>query len=389
MLPWAAVLGFLLAVVAWLGQDHRLESRVFDAGSVFNTSGEGLSLARRYLQEEPAAVRVLTRPLTREHVQADAVVFRVRPTTLPFRPASAETTDDDDGEARDKKDKKDKKAPRRVLAPIFGPAEEEWVRGGGRLVLALDHDYGRIEVESKQDRRPTVKVFPLWPRVQRLVAQNRILENPGAPEAHALFVRGESPVVTRARLGRGDLILLACPEVLDNAHLGEADHLPLLLALAGSGRPVHFDEYVHGLRSETGLVDLLAGWGLGPLLASLGILCLAAFWRIRMRLGPPDEGYLDVRSDAVDLLDSLAQLYNRTLRREEAVRLYHERLRLTASLKTGLRGRPLEGRMKQLLGAWSLPRATGKADLTASAFEQAVRSINDGFRRLEEHAHPR
>ena len=384
MLPWAAVLGFLVAVLAWLGQDHRLETRVFDAGSVFNTSGEGLSLARRYLQEERAPVRVLTRPLTRDHVQTDAVVFRVRPTTLPFRPARAETADDD-GEARDKKDKK----ARQELAPILGLAEEEWVRGGGRLVLALDHHYGRIEVVSKGDRRPTVKVFPLWPRVQRLVALNRILENPGSPEAHALFVRGESPVVTRARLGRGDLILLACPEVLDNAHLGEADHLPLLLALAGRGRPVHFDEYVHGLRSETGLLDLLAGWGLGPLLASLGILCLAAFWRIRMRLGPPDEGYRDVRSDAVDLLDSLAQLYNRTLRREEAVRLYHERLRLTASLKTGLRGRPLEGRMKQLLSAWSLPRATGKADLTAAVFEQAVRSINDGFRRLEEHAHPR
>ncbi len=263
------------------------------------------------------------------------------------------------------------------------------MRGGGRLVLALARDYGRIDVEPKEDQRPTAKVFPLWPRVQRIVGARRALSNPGAPEARALFVRGESPVVTRERLGRGDLIVLSCPEVLDNAHLGEGDHLKLLLALAGRGRPVHFDEYVHGLRSETGLGDLLTGMGLGPLLASLGVLGLAAFWRQRMRLGPADEGYRDVRSDAVDLLDSLAELYDRTLRREEAVRLYHERLRLAAALKTGLRDRALEQRVKQLLGGWIAPRASGKADLTPAAFEQALRSINDGFRRLEEHAHPR
>jgi hypothetical protein len=381
-LPGAAALGFLVGALLWLGQDHRLETRVFEAGSVFNTSGEGLSLAQRYLRAEPAVVRVLTRPLHRDHVEKNAVVFRVRPTTLPFRRVNAEGTDEDDTETKGKK-----RAP--ALAPILTPAEEEWVRGGGRLVLALDHDYGRIDVESKEDPRPAVKVFPLWPRVERLVVAKNILAHPGSPEAHALFVRGLSPVVTRARLGRGDLIVLSCPEVLDNAHLALADHLALLVALAGNGRPVHFDEYVHGQRTETGLVDMLAGFGLGPLLASLGVLALAAFWRARTRLGPADEDYRDARSDAVDLLDSLAQLYDRTLRREEAARLYLESLRHTASLKTGLRERSLEGRMKQLLGAWTLPPATGKADLTAAAFEQAVRSINDGFRRLEEHAHPR
>ena len=380
-LSWGAALAFILAALLWLGQDHRLETRVFDAGSVFNTSGEGLSLARRYLQEE-RRVRILTRPLHRDHVEKDAVVFRVRPTTLPFRPAGAESTDDDDGEAEGKE-----RPP--ALAPILNRAEEAWVWGGGRLVLAVDRDYGRIEVVSKKGLPSAVKVFPLWPRVQRMMAHERILAHPGFPEAHALFVRGQSPLVTRARLGRGEVILLACPEVLDNAHLARADHLPLLLALAGIGRPVHFDEYVHGQRTQTGLVDLLAGWGLGPLLASLGILGLVAFWRLRTRLGPADEAYRDTRSDSVDLLESLAHLYHRTLRREEAMRLYLESLRRSASLKTGLRGPLLEQRMKQILGAWTLPSAMGRADLSTAVFDQAVRSINDGFRRLEEHAHPR
>lgn len=392
-LPGAAAVGFFLAALGWLGQDHRLETRVFDAGSVFNTSGEGLSLAQRYLQEEPARVSVLTRPLTRVHVELNAVVFRVKPTSLPFRPVNSDAPGEDEEEPSGRKsqgrpEEKDNKAPP-ALAPVLAPAEEEWVRGGGRLVLALERDYGRIEVRPQGIQRPAVKVFPVWPAVQRLNVDSRILAHAGLPESYAVFVYDESPVIARARLGRGDVIVLACPEVLDNAHLAQADHLPLLLALAGSGRPVHFDEYVHGVRSDAGLVDLLAGWGLGPLLASLGVLCLAAFWRTRMRLGSPDEAYRDVRSDAVDLLDSLAQLYNRTLRREEAVRLYHESLRHTASVKTGLRGRALEGRMKQLLGGWSLPRAPGKSDLTAAVFDHAVRSINDGFRRLEEHAHPR
>jgi hypothetical protein len=379
-LPWGAALAFLLAAFLWLGQDHRLETQVFDAGSVFNTSGDGLSLAWRYLQEE-RRVRVLTRPLHRDHVEQQAVVFRVRPTTLPFRTAREESAGEGDGEAQGQE-----RPP--ALTPTLGVAEEAWVRGGGRLVLALDRDYGRITIASKE-RRPAIKVFPVWPRVQRLTTEERILAHPGSPEAHAIFVRGDRLVVTRAQLGRGELILLACPEVLDNAHLAMADHLALLLALAGSGRPVHFDEYVHGQRTQTGLVDLLAGWSLGPFLASLGLLSLVSFWRLRMRLGPADDAYRDTRSDAVDLLESLARLYHRTLRRDEAVRLYLESLRHTASLKSGLRGQPLERRMKELLGAWTLPSATGRADLNPAVFDQAVRTINDGFRRLEEHAHPR
>jgi hypothetical protein len=381
VLPWSAASVFLFAAFLWLGRDHRLEARVFDAGSVFNTSGDGLSLARRYLQDE-RRVRVLTRPLHRDHVEQHAVVFRVRPTTLPFRMAREESAHEDGGDVQGQE-----RPP--ALAPTLGVAEEAWVRGGGRLVLALDRDYGRIKIASKEERRPAMKVFPVWPRVQRLTTEKRILTHPGSPEAHAIFVRGDRLVVTRTHMGRGELILLACPEVLDNAHLAMGDHLAFLLALAGSGRPVHFDEYVHGQRTQTGLLDLLAGWGLGPFLASLSLLVLVAFWRLRMRLGPADDAYQDTRSDAVDLLESLARLYHRTLRRDEAVRLYLESFRHTASLRSGLRGQPLERRMKELLGTWTLPSASGRADLNAAVFDQAVRTINDGFRRLEEHAHPR
>ena len=51
-----------------------------------------------------------------------------------------------------------------------------------------------------------------------------------------LWIVGDEALVARQRLGRGEAVVLACPEVFRNSELARADHLDLLEALAGSGR---------------------------------------------------------------------------------------------------------------------------------------------------------
>ena len=223
----------------------------------------------------------------------------------------------------------------------------------------------------------------MWPGVSRVVPPTvRGLDVPALPAAHAVFLAGDSTLILRQPLGNGDLVLLACPEVLDNHNLGRSGHLALLEALAGvtERRPVLFDERSQGMADSGGVVATLSDWGLGPLLL-LGLLTVGAvFWRASARLGPPDREERDTRSDAVELLDSLADLYDRALRRGDAVRLYYESFLRTLAVETGLRGRALDERASTLLDGFA-PPVPGE-DLARERFDQALRTINQAFRRI-------
>jgi hypothetical protein len=209
----------------------------------------------------------------------------------------------------------------------------------------------------------------------------RSLSLPPLPGGHAVFLAGETPLVVRQALGAGDVIFLATPEIFQNLHLGQAHHLALLEALAGvpERRPVLFDERSHGLDDSGGILDTLAGWGLGPLLL-LGLIATgAAFWRSSRRLGPPEREERDTRSDAVELLDSLADLYDRALQRGDAVFLFYESFVHTVAVETGLRGKALEERSKALLDGYVPVKGE---ELSRERFDQALHKINQAFRRV-------
>jgi hypothetical protein len=354
--------------LTWLqAQRPRTALREAEPGSALDTSPGGMSLAYRYLKRRAAGADWLRRPLDEATVEQDAVVFRVRPRAVFVL--------DEEGEAR--------KAPS-PRAGLLSRAEERWLRGGGRMVLALDRTVGLLEVTTPP-ASAAVKVFPAWPGVERLQpAALRGLGGPALAEAHAVFVAGEAPVVARLPQGKGEVVLIAGPDMLENGRLGQADHLALLAALAGE-RPVYFDERMHGLGSEVGLEELLAGWGFGPAMVLLGLLAISAFWRARARLGPPDADPPDLRSDAVDLVDSLGKLYGRALTSEAALELYRSSLARVVSTRTGLKGAALEARVAALVGP--APPA-GRRRLPPAEFRHRLQTLNEAFRRLT-HAHPR
>ncbi|HSB60805.1 MAG TPA: hypothetical protein VLI67_03745 [Vicinamibacteria bacterium] len=351
LLVWAGGAAFLAGALAVVAGGDRPAG--FPRGSVFNESGEGMSLARRYLR-----AGVLARPMGPARLPGNAVVFRVRPRGRAER--------------------------------LLTPAEERWVRGGGRLLLAIEDDYGPLKAAPSPRPAPVRKVFPIWPGVRRLVVPDpiRVLAGTPADEAHAVFASGSGSVLSRLPLERGEVVLFAVPEVLENAHLGEADHLRLLVAMAGEGRPVLFDEWAHGHGRDEGLLDLMLEQGFGPFLMTAAVAFALWLWRGRARLGPEDREPAEARSEAVDLVDSLAQLYDRALTRREAARLYREGFQRAVGIRTGLKGAALAARAGELLGR-GLPPIADAGEIPPSAFLGVIRAVNDGYRRLHEHAHSR
>jgi len=386
-LLWLSALAFTAGALTLVDEGPDRAEGAFDAGSVFTETPEGLSLAHRYLQERESVherdgdTLVLSRRLSASALPADGVLFRMRPRLLP-PPSSNEDAEDDAAED-----------PGRQPAPashFLASREEAWVRDGGRLVLGLDADYGPLFVGEGEGGDSVRKVFPLWPGVASLEPGevNRQISGGAMEPTHAVFVQGASPLLSRLVIGKGEVLLLAVPELLENGHLAEADHLALLEALAGVGRPVAFDEWTHGLGQDEGLVELLLDWNLGPALLVAALAFALALWRGRSRLGPEEDDAAEERSEAVDLVDSLSQLYDRALTRREAAVLHRDGFRRAVGLRTGLRGAALERRALELLGAVEALPAEG-AEMPATAFLRALSAVNDGYRRLHEHAHTR
>ncbi|MES1245500.1 MAG: hypothetical protein ABUT39_28100 [Acidobacteriota bacterium] len=385
---------YVAGVAVWVRYDRRSVREVFEPGSIFNAKDEGLSLAFAYLRERSQApVSALRRRVSSGQVPSGAVVFRVQASVGPLLPVVEEKEEKDQKE-KDEKGGKDRKDDRKdksegekeeTRTPLLTPDEEAWMREGGRLVVAFSRFYGPASTRNLVGRQPLRKVFPIWPGVSHVVPPVvRGLDVPALPAAHAVFLAGDSTLILRQPLGQGELILLACPEVLSNKHLGQSGHLALLEALAGvpERRPVLFDERAHGLADSGGVVATLSEWGLGPLLL-LGLLATgASFWRASARLGPADREERDTRSDAVELLDSLADLYDRALHRGDAVRLYYESFLHTLAVESGLRGRALDERAAKMLDGFTAPVAG--EDLARERFDQALRTINQAFRRVSD-----
>jgi hypothetical protein len=443
-LPAAAAAIYLAAVLLWVGGDRRSARAVFPAGSVWNTGDKGLSLAYAYLAAVGGGgkVAVMTRSLDATPLPVRAVLFRVEPSSGGEDDVRGDDggdgnggndaddgNDRDNGKARHRDAKKgdtgpqDKAAPRDVARaasgePLVSVAEAAWVRGGGRLVLAIAAGGGALEVTPLARPQPAQKVFPIWPGVERLLPDpERALGGLQLVQMHVLWVAGEAAIVARVSLGEGDLIVLSCPEVLHNELLARGDHLALLAALAGrqparSGmedpRPVYFDERTHGAMEKAGVAEILNSWGLGPLLVLLCLAAAAAWWRAAVRVGPAERDDLDVRSDAVELLDSLADLYHRALGRGDALRLYRDSLTRTVAADTGLKGAALAARVAGLAPglppevaeavpaaapaapgapAAPAPPSGGEAragDLSPAAFRNGLQILNEAFRRLDD-----
>jgi hypothetical protein len=358
-----AIAAFSIAALIWVGSS-RVAGHAFGEGSALNTSPAGTSLAYAYLGHR-GPVRMLTTPLRHGAVPNDAVVFRID--------SYAVDDDDYDDERGDKKTK---------AVPFFlRPIDEEFVRGGGRLILASHYFGGSIEMRDDAGK-VAARVFPLWPGIDTLSLPETVgLAPRSLPRAmHTIFAANGEVLIARQLIGAGDVIVISVPEMFENKSLAADHHLALLTALADNHRPIYFDEFAHGVASDDGALALMTEWRLGPLLVLGGIAALFTFWRNARRIGPPDAEERDTRSDAIDLVASLGALYGRSMTNGDSIALYRAALERTVAAQTGLRGDALHRRVAELTHGFAPPIGE---KIAAHAFDRQLQTINDAFRTLE------
>jgi len=383
--PLIAVgVAYVTATLLWIGNDRRIAQKTFDTFSSANTSQEGLSLALKYLQRSGRNARMLTIPPDGT-LPAGSVVFRALEAQEGFSVEELLRRQEQEDEEKPA-DKKMKKELHRHVEPLLSDDEEAFVRNGGRFVIAIAGRYDvTLTTRDVKPAKPAIKVFPAWSGIDELTLPvSRTLQAPDVlRRAHALYVIDEQPAIARIPIGGGDLILIAGPELFDNEHI--ARHLDLLTALTGDRRTVYFDETVHGLLTETGTLDLLRRWRLGPALFLLLIIAVVTIWRGARRVGTAEDDFHDTRSDAVDLVSSLGALYDETMSRAEGIALYHQALTQSVAAQTGLRGEQLHKRIAALTGDMRPPNKGDRVEI--EQFNQMLSALNDAFRRLEHAEH--
>ncbi len=344
-----AIAAFVAIGVVWIISDRRASERVYDEFSSANTSDTGLSQAYAYLARRGKTAQ-LTRPLGREPIETNAAVFRITH-ELPLFFDPEDLNENQFGPPRPKE------------KPLLNDNEDAFVRRGGRVIIAA---HMGVLPSASPDAKTAVKVFPIWPGVDKL----EVPEITSAfvtlrPRMHAVFIAGARVIVAREHIGEGDLYVISWPEALQNENIAKAHHLPLLVALAGK-RPVYFDEVLHGIVSGDGALEIMKEWNLGALLVMLCVIALLVFWRAGRRVGPPEEDHRETRSDAIDLVRSLAALYRDVTKRHEALKLYHDALTRTVAHTSGLRGDALRKRVDDLTGG-----------------RRTMEAINEGFAKLQ------
>ena len=122
---------------------------------------------------------------------------------------------------------------------------------------------------------------------------------------------GDGDLVDVARLGSGQLVLLADVSPLQNQLLAEADNAAFGLALAGDdGGTVRFAEGVHGFGETTGVAAIPTRWKVA--LGGLVLAALVGMWAKGRRLGPAEETERPLPPPRAAYVDALATTLART-----------------------------------------------------------------------------
>jgi hypothetical protein len=387
----AVFVAYIAATLIWIGNDRRIARNTFDIFSAANTSDQGFSLAMKYLARSgQRKVNLLTTPPDGT-LPANAVVFRaIKGQSFSLKDLFGDEDDDKDKEKenaakRQPAPKKKKKPRTKHVEPLLSDDEEAFVRNGGRFVIATAGHYDvNLATRNVVPAKKAVKVFPIWPGIDQILLPKcrTLLASEVMRRAHVLYAIDDDAAIARIFIGRGELILIAVPELFDNEHI--AQHLDLLTALAGDRRIVYFDETVHGLLNDTGTLDLLRRWRLGPALVLLLLIAFVTIWRGARRVGAPEDDYRDTRSDAVDLVSSLGALYDESTSYAEGIALYHQALTQTVAAQTGLRGEPLHKRVSTLTHDLRPPNKSDRIEI--EEFKGMLSTLNEAFRKTDPHA---
>jgi len=154
-----------------------------------------------------------------------------------------------------------------------------------------------------------------------------------APGASPVLGEADRPAAVAVPQGRGEVLLLAGAELLDNRHIGEGAALSLWVRLSARG-PLAFDERHLRRWGAASRAGAPPGTALGLQVGLVVLLLAAALWpRLGAVRPPPREA---AGRTTRDYLASLAELYRRSGAEEELAAATWGRLRRRLELQAGV-----------------------------------------------------
>lgn len=324
--------------------------------------------------------------------------------------------------------------PARYPTPHEWKAMTQWVRRGGRLLLAarwedaelaipdvdahitstrpkeaspLEKLFKRMDqspsppkdsggggtsgqAEKAETSSPPAAVGPKWTSL--LPDTNFTWKSGGtveAPGAEPLIKLGESVQAARISVGAGTIVLVASDQIFSNAALFErGTHNGLLatrlLQAAGPVDDVIFDESLNATGNPV-VVGILLDPVLRPTTVQVIVVLVIFLWRGNRRFGGVLPGAAPARHDVADHTNSLGNLYYKAHHATGVLREYVEqlrtdlRLRFTAGLEQRVLARianklgiPVEDVQKQLAEA---DAATRRPKLTRREAAAQIRRL--------------
>jgi hypothetical protein len=152
------------------------------------------------------------------------------------------------------------------MKPIATDAEHvaEWVRHGGRLLLAdAKGDLAAaVGIEVKLSDEAQANLISTTIDDVKELAPGKTIVTPLTDEGQMWEAAGGEPLVTIHKVGDGEVWLLHRPLALTNEQMRHGDNPIFAARLAeamSEGKPgkIAVDEYCHGLRSRPGIIELL------------------------------------------------------------------------------------------------------------------------------------
>jgi hypothetical protein len=295
----AALVVVMMGVSALLGGRDPDDAREDRANpSTYNARGSGTKGLYLWLQELGLPVRRWESPLV--NLPAQATVLLVLGPRVPYEEPELK-------------------------------ALEEWIRGGGVLLLADDTVGGpvpgvwagalafRFGLQPRTGGKPST-LRPAFPSsyaagVETIQPTGWVRFQRQRPEGWApLFADGAGDILAIKRLGEGSIIALTDPGMFSNARLEFAGHARLALNITQEnvGRGVILvDEYHHGYGHDSPFFRYLKGTAVPWMLAQAALAFLAFVVARGTRFGPPVPASETPRTSSLEYIGALGDLYRR------------------------------------------------------------------------------
>jgi hypothetical protein len=191
----------------------------------------------------------------------------------------------------------------------------EFVSRGGRLVIGGSEPF---YLHGLRDHPPEwgpnglksyVEIEPILGAREVETAGQGVWTDPGSGTVYAHT--GDAALLTREKVGSGEIYFLADASPLENDNLGRSDDAAFALGLAGDkSRPVSFAEGTHGFGETRGVGAIPSPWKIA--VVSLAAAAIVLAWSRSRRFGPPDRPARDLPPPRAEYLRALAVTLERT-----------------------------------------------------------------------------